>query len=308
MIASALQPSGMTEQLTRPQVQVHSLQSGLQRRVATFLRSFPLESNLLVALGDGEATLTQGDREATLAGPALFWRRRAGRCQLSLAAGASSIVAEITGEALARAIGDFFESGLLQSYFDADWERGFAAGDATFADVEESLRTIAEETRQQSIGGAMIVIARLRIILVSVLRVSAAAETAGLARGETLNHLRRFRQLLEVGFRAHRSVGDYADELGMTADRLHAICTRELGRTPKALIDQRVVREASIGLERSTLSIKQLSYALGFRDPAHFSNFFKRVTGISPGRFRRMVIASSPDNPGFAPPSYADWP
>ena len=83
---------------------------------------------------------------------------------------------------------------------------------------------------------------------------------------------------------------------------------RELDKTPKSLIAERLAREASLGLERSTLSIKQLSYSLGFRDPAHFSNFFRRMTGMTPGRFRKLMATASPDSDGFSPPSFADWP
>ena len=44
-----------------------------------------------------------------------------------------------------------------------------------------------------------------------------------------------------------------------------------------------------MALERSTLSIEQLSHSLGFRDPAHFSHFHKRMTGLAPGKFRKML-------------------
>ena len=293
---------------SKPQMHVRQMHSGLQRHYARFLKGAAAGSCMFAVLGDGEATLRNENEETTLFGPAMFWRCKSTDCQLELAAGASCIVAEISGEALARAIGNFFESGLLQSLFDNEWDRSFAVGDRILADVEEHLRAIAQEVRSQSVGGAMIVIARLRIILVNILRLSAVDRSVGLMHGETRNHLHRFRQLLEIGFRAHRSVAEYAGDLGISADRLHAVCTRELGRTPKALIDQRVAREASIGLERSTLSVKQLSYALGFRDPAHFSNFFKRMSGLSPSRYRHMLTLSTPEATASPLHNYADWP
>src|SRR5690606_32266579 len=107
-------------------------------------------------------------------------------------------------------------------------------------------------------------------------------------------------------YRSRWPVARYAAELGITHDRLHAICRRCLEKPPKLLLEERLAREAVHGIERSALTIKQMSYALGFRDPAHFSNFFKRMTGLAPGEFRKRTNASV--TAGYPLPSFADWP
>ncbi len=113
--------------------------------------------------------------------------------------------------------------------------------------------------------------------------------------------------LLEANFKAQWPVARYATHIGISHDRLHSLCTRKLGRTPKALIAERVAREAALALERSTLSLEQLSFVLGFRDPAHFSHFFKRMTGVAPGAYRRTVRAGTGNRPA-SPTNFADWP
>lgn len=300
-------PSAVT-QFSKAPVNIRIISSGLQRQVVRLPQDSPGAARALVVLADGDAVLADGSGETPISGPTLCWRTGPAGGSLMLEAGATGIVAEITDEAFARAVGDFFESAILQSLFAEEWDRSFTGARDHLSAIVENLTAMAGEIRQPRPGSAMMIIARLRIILVTVMRASGMEATGGAVHGEQRFHLQRFRQLVEAGFRAHRSVTDYARELGISADRLHAICTRELGKPPKALIAERVAREASIGLERSTLSIKQLSYALGFKDPAHFSHFFRRMVGVSPGRFRRMLASSARGSAGFEPPNFSDWP
>ncbi|WP_378952580.1 helix-turn-helix domain-containing protein [Mesorhizobium sp. ANAO-SY3R2] len=51
-----------------------------------------------------------------------------------------------------------------------------------------------------------------------------------------------------------------------------------------------------------------MSYSLGFRDPGNFSHFFKRRTGMSPARYRAIVIKKTSDAPIQTSSHYHDWP
>jgi AraC-like DNA-binding protein len=46
--------------------------------------------------------------------------------------------------------------------------------------------------------------------------------------------------------------------------------------------------EALIWLRHSNWDIAEVAYALAFKEPTHFSNFFKKNTGLSPSGFRRL--------------------
>lgn len=53
---------------------------------------------------------------------------------------------------------------------------------------------------------------------------------------------------------------------------------------------QRVrVEEAKRRLERTSMPVEQLSYAVGYEDPASFRRLFKRVTGVTPAVYRRKL-------------------
>lgn len=285
---------------------VQRIDSGLQPRVLGLARQQQGATRVLVLLGDGGATVNSGADEHALAGPALFWLARPDNCRLRIDAGSTGYVAEIADDTLARAVGDFAESAALMFMVDRDLALSFNGGGGTMGRIGDALAAVLEETKRPQNGGAMMIAAQLRILLVLMLRETGLEEVAGRGRGEDARFLQRFRQLVEGNFREHLPVRRYAEMLSISHDRLHAICKRELGKTPKALVAERLAREAGLALERSTLSIEQLSYTLGFRDPAHFSHFFKRMTGLAPGRFREMSTASAPE--GFSPPSFSDWP
>lgn len=293
---------------TKLPVYLSRIEGGLQRRIETLNRGLGADARILFLLSDGEARIEGRGSEAALTAPSIAWRQLAGDFRLVIEAGTSGYVAEIAEETLSRAIGDFFESGALQTLLDRDWTRQFDEDREAHSSVRQHLESILSELDQPRAASGMMIVAHLRIVLVTILRASGMDEVATVTHGNSAHYLQRFRQLLEAGFRAHHPVSHYAQELGITHDRLHAICARELDKTPKSLIAERLAREAALGLERSTLSVKQLSYSLGFRDPAHFSNFFRRMTGLTPGRFRRLTATTNPESDEFSPPNFADWP
>ena len=50
-------------------------------------------------------------------------------------------------------------------------------------------------------------------------------------------------------------------------------------------------------LSERTLSVSDVSAAVGYRDPSHFAALFRREFGVSPGEFRRSLQASAATGP-----------
>jgi AraC-like DNA-binding protein len=261
-----------------------------------------------VVLTDGEGGCKTGDTQHDLKAPCLFWLARPREARRRLSAGSTGYLAEIEEEATGRAVGDYAESLSLRFMADQTMLLALAGHAPARAIIAQSFEAILAELHTPQMGSAMLLAAHLRVILVVMFRVSGAEEIAQSGGGDTARMLQRFRQLVEINFRAHWRIAAYAEALGISHDRLHAICTRELGKTPKALVSERLAREAALGLERSLLTIEQLSDALGFRDPAHFSHFFKRVGGMPPGAYRQAMTAAARTGATMEPASFADWP
>jgi AraC family transcriptional regulator, transcriptional activator of pobA len=267
----------------------------------------PLAGRAIVLIEDGEAVLKVGDAACVIDGPAVTWLTEPMRSRLELRAGTAGYVAEISEDLVLRAAGDFSGSPMLGIVFERDLS--LKMGDRHQAvPIGLSLEAIITETQEPRIGSAMVVAAHLRILLVAILRLSGLDDTALEGSGAPSRFLQHFRQLVETNFRAHWPIARYAEAIGISHDRLHAICVRLLRKTPKALVAERLAREAGLGLEHSTLSIEELSYVLGFRDAAHFSHFFKRMTGMRPGAFRKGMSISARDSQPSSPANFADWP
>jgi AraC family transcriptional activator of pobA len=71
------------------------------------------------------------------------------------------------------------------------------------------------------------------------------------------------------------------------------------------LIHARLLEEACRRLEETELSVEQIGYSLGFRDPGYFNRFFKRQRSVAPGAYRKATADKRGANDA---PSFAAWP
>jgi len=294
--------------VTKPTVRLGRMEPALQRRFLPLRNEHGENFPVLIVNGDGVARLEFPADAIQLRGPCALWLRQCEGARLVAEAGTSGYLLAIPEEILARAIGDFLESATLLSLFDRSWPVALGLEPGALSGIAERFADIGREIADPLAGSEMLIVSHVRIVLVALLRLSGALGHTVEEVGNPSLLLQRFRQLVEVGFRSRSPVSHYARQMGVSADRLHAICTRELNRTPKELIDQRAAREAALGLERTMLSVKQLSYSLGFQDPAHFSNFFRRLAGISPTDYRERQKATGSGSSAATSASFADWP
>jgi AraC family transcriptional activator of pobA len=83
-----------------------------------------------------------------------------------------------------------------------------------------------------------------------------------------------------------RTPKDYADRLAVHVNHLNKVLKETTGNTTTTIISNRLVQEAKILLKQTHWSVAEISWALGFDEPAHFSNYFKKQTGLTPLTFR----------------------
>jgi AraC-like DNA-binding protein len=99
----------------------------------------------------------------------------------------------------------------------------------------------------------------------------------------------RFANLVSEHFRKERSVRFYADSLNVTAKYLTETVKEINGRTAGEIVDDFVILECKMLLERPENTIAQVADILNFSDQSFFGKFFKRITGISPKKFKTSI-------------------
>lgn len=88
------------------------------------------------------------------------------------------------------------------------------------------------------------------------------------------------------------SLAELARTAGMSVYYFATLFKKSTGVSPHRYIVWRRVIRASELLRDTRLSILQVSLDLGFEHPNNFARAFRRVTGVSPTRFRQTQAAA----------------
>lgn len=85
-----------------------------------------------------------------------------------------------------------------------------------------------------------------------------------------------------------RSAKDFAQLLNIHVNHLNRAVKGTTGKTTTQIIAERVFQEAKVLLRNTPWTVSEISYALGFSQPAHFNNFFRKYAAVSPLKFRHV--------------------
>lgn len=129
----------------------------------------------------------------------------------------------------------------------------------------------------------------LGILLLKAERLRDQQLSESAQRAESSPRLITFRDLLELNYKHHWTAEMYAQSLGFSKKTLGTLTRKHLNRSPKEVIDNRLLLEIKRLLSHTDLSIKEIAVQLGFEDPSNLNKFFKRVHGHTPTSFRRQV-------------------
>ena len=111
-----------------------------------------------------------------------------------------------------------------------------------------------------------------------------------LKKGPDLDYTLLFRDLLEFNYTKLKSVNDYAKIIYISEKRLGQATAKVLGKSPKEIINDRILLEAKRLLAHTHLSIKEIGQDLGFEDPAYFVRYFKKNAATTPVAFRETYL------------------
>ncbi|AYD48336.1 helix-turn-helix domain-containing protein [Arachidicoccus soli] len=88
-------------------------------------------------------------------------------------------------------------------------------------------------------------------------------------------------EMRETGF----SLSDLAKEVNLSIFHFARLFKQTIGYSPWQFLQNLKIEEAKKLIRSRRNSLTEIAYQLGFADQAHFCKAFRKVTGISPGKF-----------------------
>lgn len=155
--------------------------------------------------------------------------------------------------------------------------------------VEQSLSQIMEEFELNESSQEEMIRTYLKQLIIRATRIWKQQNLGEINKSskQDIDFFRNFSRLVEIHFREKHSVADYADLLAMTPKTLSSKFHRLNLTQPNEIIKDRIILEAKRLLTYSSMTVKEIAYALGYDDPAYFNRLFTAKAGDSPNAFRK---------------------
>ena len=97
----------------------------------------------------------------------------------------------------------------------------------------------------------------------------------------------RFIYLVNQHATHEHQISFYADKMCLTERYLGTVIRQASGTTAKEWIDRALLEHIKIELKHTDKSVAQISDEMDFPNTSFFSKFFKRLSGMTPGEYRR---------------------
>ena len=111
-------------------------------------------------------------------------------------------------------------------------------------------------------------------------------------KGADLDYVMLFKDLLETNYRKLKQVSNYAKKISVTEKRLNQATSKILDKSPKQMIDERVMLEAKRLLAHTNESVKEIGFDLGFDEPTNFIKYFRKHSHSTPVEFREQFASA----------------
>jgi AraC family transcriptional regulator, transcriptional activator of pobA len=149
-----------------------------------------------------------------------------------------------------------------------------------------------EFENRDNIQGEMLRVLLKRLII-KLTRLIKQQSPEGSLNTTDLDTVRQFNMLVENNYRKHHQVQDYARMMYKSPKTLSNLFSKYSEKSPLELINDRLFIESKRLLLYTDKSAGDISFELGFEEPAHFSRFFKRMSGDSPSGFKKNWLVAA---------------
>ena len=168
---------------------------------------------------------------------------------------------------------------------------------ARFSELDHLAEQILNEQKSDSILKHKIISSLFMVFLLKVKEYLLGDADFKQAYDRDSEIVNQFKKDLESKFRtlvADKGVSktipqvqDFAEAQQLNPSYFSTVIKTKTSRTANQWIQRKICSEAKALLSNSGDSIKEIAYTLGFHEATHFSKFFKKYEGVTPGAFRK---------------------
>jgi AraC-like DNA-binding protein len=166
---------------------------------------------------------------------------------------------------------------------------GFCGQMPAFANPRIDDETLARrfvETHRLLVGGTSALHGEERLLATLLTLVARHADRRGALRpvGQEPAAIRTVRAFIDEHFDRDPTLTELAALVGLSPYHLARVFRAAVGLPPHAYLESVRIREAQ-RLIRAGTPLAEIAYRVGFADQSHFTHRFRRLVGVTPGRF-----------------------
>ena len=146
----------------------------------------------------------------------------------------------------------------------------------------------------------LVVLTFRSIILIMAMIRGASGNLSKFVYGQGDVYFRNFIEMIDENVKQQHEVTFYANKLNITPKYLSEVCKAKSGHKAKEIISSFLISKIKQEMLISGKSIKAIAYEYGFADQSSMGKFFNKMTGQSPGDFRRIASENINDDESAA--------
>jgi AraC-like DNA-binding protein len=150
-----------------------------------------------------------------------------------------------------------------------------------FQIFEHYFETIVREYNQPSEGSAELIDSLMNAVIITILRIIEEMKTPRIT-----SMIQNVKAYIENNFVQELSVKDLAELVFVSPYHLIHMFKKEVGMSPIQYLIYCRIEETKQLLEHTELPVNEISARVGYPNPSYFNQIFKKIVGISPGRYR----------------------
>ncbi len=158
-----------------------------------------------------------------------------------------------------------------------------------FENIQAYFKLLKRKVAEDNEYTPMIVRSLIYILLHEISRLYGPKKNGVETFSPKVRIVSQFKERLAINYLRHRDVRFYASLASLSPKHFSSVIKEQTGKTAGEWIDEMVLLESKILLQKKELTIAQVADQLNFSDPSTFGKFFKNLTGQSPSAYRKNI-------------------